>query len=97
MSIGEVDDIRSRTALPMSKADTVLEDHKGGVVLSQVLVHFQGADLVRRLVKHQLLETTANTNLSVHLIELLGPIPKSLVLKVGMVGQSPPSAELHTS
>ena len=50
MSIGEVDDIRSRAALPMSKADTILEDHVGGVVLSQVLVHFQGADLVKRLV-----------------------------------------------
>ena len=97
MSIGEVDDVRSRTALPMSKADTVLEDHKGGVVLPQVLVHFQGADLVKRNVKHQLLETTANTNLSVHLIELFSPIPESLVLKVGMVGQSPPSAEFHTS
>ena len=97
MSIGEVDDVWSRTALPMSKADTVLEDHIGGVVLSQVLVHLQGADLGKRLVKHQLLETTANTNLSVHLIEFFSPIPKSLVLKVGVVGQSPPSAELHTS
>ena len=54
MSIGEVDDVWSRTALPMSKADAVLEDHVGGVVLSQVLVHFQGADLVKRLVMHQL-------------------------------------------
>ena len=53
MSIGEVDDVWSRTALSMSKADTILEDHVGGVVLSQVLVHFQGADLVERLVKHQ--------------------------------------------
>ena len=97
MSICEVDDVRSRAALPMSKADTILEDHVGGVVLSQVLVHFQGADLVERLVKHKLLETTANTNLSVHLIELLGPIPESLVFKVGVVGQSPPSAEFHTS
>ena len=97
MSIGEVNDVRSRTALPMSKADTVLEDHVGGVVLSQVLVHFQGAHLAKRLVKHQLLETTANTNLSVHLIELLSPIPEGLVLKVGVVGQGPPSAELHTS
>ena len=53
MSIGEVDDVWSRAALPMSKADAILEDHKGGVVLPQVLVHFQGADLVRRLVKNQ--------------------------------------------
>ena len=97
MSIGEVDDVRSRTALPMSKADAILEDHVGGVVLPQVLVHFQGADLLKRLIKHQLLERTANTNLSVHLIELFSSIPESLVFKVGMVGQSPPSAELHTS
>ena len=50
MSIGEVDDVWSRTALPMSKADAVLKDHVGGVVLPQVLVHFQGADLAKRLV-----------------------------------------------
>ena len=53
MSIGEVDDVWSRAALPMSKADTVLEDHVGSVVLSQVLVHFQGADLVEIFVKKQ--------------------------------------------
>ena len=45
MSIGEVHDVGGGAALPVSQADAVLQDHVRGVVLPQVGVHNQGADL----------------------------------------------------
>ena len=45
MSIGEVHDVGGGATLSVSQADAVLQDHVGGVVLPQVGVHNQGADL----------------------------------------------------
>ena len=45
MSIGEVHDVGGGAALPVSQADAVLKDNVRGIVLPQVCVNLQWANL----------------------------------------------------
>ena len=94
MSIGQVHYIRKRAALSVSQADAVLQDNVGGIVLLEDGEHFLRACFCIHLIKLKHCCQYCPNLCSYH---LSSSVPEVLVLKMWMIGDWPPSAQLDPS